>query len=1096
MGTTSKPDSLDIQFNRGLRQDLEADLLPPGALVTANNVEFDKSARLRRRDGYTSLGQGIVSKTAVYSGPARRTALGANGERVLFCDDNTYLHIPDPAVDGMCEAGIDKFPQRMPASLVSKRVGGADQSVNIVNCDICINGYLVIAYMQFDQGLNKYIVYADIIDVLTGAYVLTGQILNTVAGVIQNTFPVVQVRVVPTSTGVSVLWASSTAGVIKACPINLSATPIVVGAEGAIITDAAATPWFDAAPTVNGNYIVAYSAVVAAVAQAKIQVFSAAGAVVFTYLWLNHLAATWVPVHIGIIGAPTAGDKIFAAGYGATIIETVRLDFDLTNPVKSSDNVAALQGGAVAAQLTVGRTAGNEAIVAWSPYLSENGAFGHFYDPRGHLWIHRIQSNGLVTDAVGFANYSLGSKFVNNSDFSCIYAIGRFNDPTGFQSHYMLLDFGPMYDPGAGGVFVGKPSPVCHIANGQVPVYGQSTNTGINGMVAGLADELYFAGIENVGSVVESGQQVGIWKFQSGAKDRFLSCIANRSLIVGGGTPLIYDGRRLIEPSFYSWPCVYNLGGGVNSQVTTFTVGGLQHNGIYQYKFVYEWTDGAGNRHQSTPSPAVSVDLSASGTQTNKVRFTVPTLHATRKQHTPDTPAGAHIPVGDNRAPVRIIAYRTKVGQSTFFRVPSASLAVVVAGMAIDNTDSTASVTLDDGADDNVVGTHEILYASLPNSCPPPSVALCIHGRRLWGADRENNERIWCTKTFTTADAPGYNAGLQVIISGCGNVNGLASQDGKLYALTSNGVYLASYGDGPDNTGQGTFPEPTLITTTATCDDARGVITGSDGIYFTGPDHGGQGIYLIRRGDGNPISIGLYVRDELKETPQIRGVIDRPDKGRMEFLFVDNDFAPNESKLLYYHYDLPDEAGIGQWTVALYRDGIALESLGQWPDDGSLVSPGRIVNLSVVTTSLNGTETVAIQDGASSGQDSTTFSPVEIETGDIRPFGIAAYGQVATVTLLATAADSDADLIFEASFDSGNTWVEADWGIAAEIPGNPFLRRWEPATKKLQYGSVRYRFSDTKDGDNPGNLGVLWHGISLETLQLGGNVRLGAEKNK
>ena len=51
MATTDTP-GLDIQFNRGLRQDLEEDLLPAGALVVANNVEFDKSSRLRRRDGY------------------------------------------------------------------------------------------------------------------------------------------------------------------------------------------------------------------------------------------------------------------------------------------------------------------------------------------------------------------------------------------------------------------------------------------------------------------------------------------------------------------------------------------------------------------------------------------------------------------------------------------------------------------------------------------------------------------------------------------------------------------------------------------------------------------------------------------------------------------------------------------------------------------------------------------------------------------------------------------------------------------------------------------------------------------------------------
>lgn len=1098
MATTTNA-GLDIQFNRGLRQDLEADLLPPGALVVANNIEFDKSARLRRRDGYTPLGQTKYSKSAVYSGVARRTAIGSNGEHLLFTDNDVFFSTDN----GMGSAGIDLFPSRVAASLIDKTVVGADQGAQIVFCD---SAGPVTAYVQYNNAAGQYQTYCNVVDSATGAKILTAVPIGF--GVLNF----VQPRVIIIGGSVAIIvTASTTAGNLVAAQIDLSAPTITVTVTG-FITDADAQPYFDIcenfADTALGTpaFVICYQQFSGGVHKPVLRVMNLAYATIHgPFSWIEPVTAVgWNCSCMSVVGAPVAGTQnIYAAAWNSTnaFLETIMIRFDL-NPaghVRSRAANAALL--APASQIVIGRTAANEAFLAYSDYTSFNGGLGRQYDPRGHLWLNNVDVAGLIQTNTAFANYSVGSKFFVDSAGG-IYGMARFNDPTGAQSHYLLLDYTAIGQSVYAGPprFFAKPSPVLHVAANLVPLGNNGLATGVNGMSGTTGDRFVFTAVTNVGASVLSGQQVGIWTFQALGPRRFLSTSANRELMLGGATPLIYDGQRLIESSFYSYPCVGDDVFTLNRQYATATVGGAIVKGIYLYRFVFEWIDGNGKRHQSPASPAVSVDMSASATNTNQVTWTIPTLHATRKQQTPANPYAGAFP-GDLQAPVRIIGYRTLVGQPTpFYRLGTKlayGAAVIDPEIGINNTTTQTGVTLVDAQNDAQIATNEILYnvTVLPSTAPPSTDLMCTHGRRLWGIDRESPERIWCTKTFQEGEAPGYSPGLFITVPGCGTMHGIASQDGKLYALATNGVYLASYGDGPDNTGQGFFPEPTLITTTATCDDARGVITGSDGIYFTGPDHGGQGIYLIRRGDGTPLSIGLRVRDELSVCPQIRGVIDRPDKGRMEFLFVDNDLSPSQSKLLYYHYDLPDESGIGQWTVALYRDGVALESLGQWPDDGSLAYPGRTVSLSVVTTSVPGAESIAIQDGASTGQDSTTFSPIQIETGDLRPFGMMGYGEVQSLSLLATAYDADVDLIFEASYDGGVTWPDTfAWPLSSETPLDMYLRHWEPETKKLGYGCVRYRFSDTHPVDVFGTYGVYWHGISLELAPLGGNIRLPTEK--
>jgi hypothetical protein len=156
-----------------------------------------------------------------------------------------------------------------------------------------------------------------------------------------------------------------------------------------------------------------------------------------------------------------------------------------------------------------------------------------------------------------------------------------------------------------------------------------------------------------------------------------------------------------------------------------------------------------------------------------------------------------------------------------------------------------------------------------------------------------------------------------------------------------------------------------------------------------------------------------------------------------------------------------------------------MESVGVW--DGSTVITGDVSSIAVQTAGL-------VRDFGG------TAPVIEVETCDIRAFGLVGYGQIASVSLFGTCIDTD-PLFIEASYDSGTTWAESfAFTPGIDASAEPILRRWETPTQKLpDGGSIRIRFSDPVNGENqPGS--SFFHGLSLQFVPLGGNARLGDER--
>lgn len=1076
---------IDVPFSRGVRQDVESRTAPLGALTFADNLEFDQQNRLVRRDSFETLGTTVLGKTNALDFPVRRAVQAPGGERLLFTDQNFFTYYPSR--DGMTEGGLNNEPAALRATLRETLGIAADECGLIDFCDGCaVNGYAVYAYAK-DFGSTvpgaANFVHLDVISIKDGARVITNQAISNGSIAYSYAKNGGQVRCVVSggSNVVFVVWAPDPAAVgqLIYVKVTLDAT-VTVGPPTVLLGDSDAPAVFDV-DTMASGWVLVYGQNAGA-HQAVVQTFDSTATPTHAFVWKAAAGtAAWQPSALAVSGDAAFGAaRVHLSGYDPATFKTevVTLTSALASPLYSNFDPG-LSHTKPARQMAIAHVDDVTSILLFSNYTNQ---------PRGHLYVYFVGDGAATLPIKDFANYTLASKiYVDKRAIGAVFAMARFDDATGLQNHFLLLDLG------AGG-FYGFVRPTFHIASGRVPLQADNSYTGIGGILDLSFEEPGLFQVflrQNVGASQISGNQVTAYTCTSCRSDRFLSTPCQGEAVVGGGTPLTYDGQRLVELSFYSYP----VWKGFNSLPT----GGTIAQGIYQYRLVYEWTDAKGNRHQSPASPAQTADMSgapyAAGTNFNEVFYAA--YHATRKHYQFLFAADPH---ADEFAPTRIVVYRTVKGSSgPFYRLPKAG----------ENNVQTVFITPSfvDTYPDSAITGNEVLYekdggrGELATIAPPPCVHMTTHQQRLWGLDGEDPERIWATKTMSPLTAPGYSPALQIFIPGAGKINGLAGQDGKLYALATNGIYLASYGDGPDNAGGGSFPSPQLISTDATCDDPRGVLAASNGIYFTGRDKWGQGIYLIRRGDGTPIPIGRRIKEELSLWPVCRGAVDRIDKARAEFLFTTNDFSAtpgNRSIIAYYHYDLLDEEGIGQWTIARPTshggDYSEFECLGVWAetqDLGVIGGPPRLDSI-LADTPTNGS--VGAQRRGVLRDFGSIIPRTLIETTDIRAFGLTGFGAIRGITMYGTSIDAD-PIRMEASYDAGSRWTDVhSFGSAPVSSGDPILFRWETPTQKLPDGGmVRFRVADESQGEFVP--GTSWfHGLSIEVEPLGGDARLRASE--
>ncbi len=296
--------------------------------------------------------------------------------------------------------------------------------------------------------------------------------------------------------------------------------------------------------------------------------------------------------------------------------------------------------------------------------------------------------------------------------------------------------------------------------------------------------------------------------------------------VIPGSWPRIYDGLGVSELGFEGPPHF----------IESALVGssGLS-DGTYYYRFVWEWIDGTGRRHQSEPSAAVEAVVTGGP---KEVYLTVESLTATLKK-------------APNQGAL-LVAYRTEVDP------PVAAEAEFFRATTVANDTSSVAVVAVDTTSDAVLVTQERLYtigdAVLANTASSPCTAVELWGNRLWSTD---GEFVVFSKLIEEATGVSHSDTQFIQVTDkYGDFVALADGGSRLLAFKSGAIYAIT-GQGPDNTGAGEFPQPDRLELPLGARSQVSVVSTEIGVFFQ--DSATGQIWIL--GDAGAEYIGAPVED-------------------------------------------------------------------------------------------------------------------------------------------------------------------------------------------------------------------------------------------
>jgi len=418
------------------------------------------------------------------------------------------------------------------------------------------------------------------------------------------------------------------------------------------------------------------------------------------------------------------------------------------------------------------------------------------------------------------------------------------------------------------------------LVNATGPAYKPLQSSGVGGY-AGLTELL----VNNMLNAIAMNAAVGnqrdtaqsspsIFSLNYAGEKDIKTCDFGSSSFYPGGFLGEYDGEAFYENGFHSAPmllgtaseqvCI-NDSDASNAWGTTASV-----NHIYQWQFIWEFSDSSGKKHRSAPS---STETHGRGEWKRNVLNTstgTPTLAAyadslgisnayflspvTHKNFGGENTSYSNESIGN---PVCLVGYRTEnliEGDSSlnFFRQTGvmhgegpirleeaplylSTSPIVPYGQTESYTDS---VTID----------NELLYTSggeLENNAPPSCKIIEEHDFRLFAVPLEKENTIMFSKKKTSTQPVMFSDLFSIDVGPSGGaITGLSSMDGKLVIFKGDSIYYMT-GEGPNALGQGWgYSEPMLISPDIGATSHKLIAKTSKGLVFMSK----RGIYILSRG--------------------------------------------------------------------------------------------------------------------------------------------------------------------------------------------------------------------------------------------------------
>jgi hypothetical protein len=604
---------IDIPLVQGLSQQTDERMQAPGGMEVADNVYFEKDARLIKRPGFTQTQVSAVSGTA--PGPLQKAF--AYQDRAQFADVLTmYERGPNPG------ELLDRGPIANIAA-PDREVISHDVLGSVAHCAVAVlDRYRVYAWViEDDTASAKGELWAAVYT-LGGALMFREQLAAAEASL---------PRLYATTSHFVLWWLDMTGGApldLMFARLDIASTPTAwSGATNftAVTSDAR----YDACPLGPLSFV-------AAIDGANIEIYRLDGDMTITH---NVTLTEDASQGIGI----AAGATLAVGWTNATGLEGSIRDVD--------DLTSVVAPGSIKPVVTLG------AWVAWTPVNATTWAFVYSFRqlaPEFGVAVYGTYSGTVTTTPTLVVSRTLwhfaaaAKPYIHNARLYCPMMFP--SNATDLQSAFLVCEL-PLNDDD-------YLRPVCALANNGTAQFlpaafdlMQLNDTavieGAGSWAVALPEYFAFPKTERTASGAPrySFGTAGVtaWDFSAVDDTNTLATELGGALYLSGGVTCQYDGDVVHEVGFAYAP--------QQSWVELDPTAGAA---TYQYVCTYVWQDKLGQLHESSPSVAKEVTSAALPIGINVITMTC------SQKHQPDRERGTEIAV-------RI--YRTEDGGNIYYWV-------------------------------------------------------------------------------------------------------------------------------------------------------------------------------------------------------------------------------------------------------------------------------------------------------------------------------------------------------------------------------------------------------------------------------------------
>lgn len=1113
--------TLEIPFDSGLSQKVDALWLQPGSASTAQNLVKLKTGSFAKRLGFTTLSTaGVVPSSG---GNASASATLTTGKRLFSFNDSLGIIGADAFTDAAWSYDdvaaqavlLDRVPEtyvHAPTTIAgsSPNPAASVPSGRVVQCDTQVaSGYEMHVWGVGDPtGGSGADIWYELRSSTTGTVVIPAQALvgsATHGGVDGPKLIAVQQFFVLTYSSAAGGDASIYARVFDSShPGNgwTAEANVNIGShDAAYATGIFATPAYDVCASTgeSGFMALLYEATVTgtpAVVAVRIGV-SAAGTTIVSSVLLGD--TTWTadskPVIQGFAVRAdfAAGELAFSCSWTSAAPLT-RVSFGIVawpayTAVATSRNILATPGPIAPASINaalviaierLGSASGLTQVykIVWSPGQTtfRQGDASSAY-PFVASYLVSVVSN-VTTVAANQPrvtwNATIASRILpqNGIGYVVVYV------PSDVQgSHFVLADdaWSDITTPNQSGGFARGYFPMRLVAN-LTPRQSSvmSFSSAMMGLTAPQFSRVAVHWALNAGLGASTWQTLlpkdtgpisaapTIYPVDFASQKNYAPSQLGANALLAGGCPSCFDGSQVFEQGYPNYP-VFSL-----SQSSSGDSGA----GVYSYIAVYKWTDGAGQIHQSARSVPTAITLLANKGTT--IVIAVPGFSARMKAPNASTTAAgvgpqAHLPRRRNiqvylyrsiiNSPSPIVYYQCQPPKSVQLDAPTVTMTddFTVSG---DINLVAQPLLYGDGSDGTGPGNI------LDDECPPAFQHAIVHNNRPWGIA---GDQVWLGKEFTTFAGVGYNEATAFSVDdGPSRLTALASMDGNLILFKKDRIFLMS-GQGPaDNGTNNDLTPPQRIASDVGCADWRSVVVTAKGCYFMSA--AGRRI-LTRDLQVTPLPV---VEDLDASLPVTTSAVVHPTGGRVLWTQnVDDVSSPRTGGIVLNDYV------IESWSETVPVGGSGFVSAAVAKATNGATSALNYYALSAVGRVW---QENSVSPGATPYYDAGTFSSMRWVSPWLKTDGLVGWSEWSTIFLLLTLKDP-ADILVQVYYDYkaavGQTLTMTAAQLAAQVaPGPPqALVTIGPTNRRA--ASMRIAISDSASLST-----VTGQGFLLEDLRV------------